>query len=660
MAVKDWIKNLQAAEKEKEAFVKHGRRAYRAYKGKLSNDMGDENKYEFNLFWANIEVLKSALYANAPKPLVKREFDDYMDQPARVAGIMMERILSEDLCTEPEGPMHTSIALAVDDRLIAGLGQVWLRYEPTIEETQMEEVVSPDGQVLAEATTMEDLIDEQVITDYVYWEDFFWSPARTWGEVWWVARRVYMTPQEMLDEFGEEAAKAAKYTLKAESPTETKGSLTPVELKRRKAEVYEVWSKRDRSVCFYEKGEGKPLKDVPDPLDLPGFFPCPRPIVANVANGNFMPESDYHMVQSQYVRIDILARRIFLLEEAIRVAGVYDKSNAELKNLLNDGALNVMIPVDNWALLSEKGGLEGAVDWFPLEKVTTALQILRQQLPEAQKALYELNGLSDIMRGTTHPRETLGAQEMKAQYSSSRLQNYKLKVATFVGEILKLKASIVTGHFQPQTILKRSNIMLTPDAEYAMAAVQLLKDEWSMCYRLKVDADQMAIPDYNAEQQGRVEFIGAAGQFISMVFPLLEKEPGAAPFLLEILKWGIAGFHAGATIEGVFDKAIKEITKRAQQPPPPPPPDPAMVKAQADVKAKQMKTQADIEGDRARAQATAQNQQMVTQAQTQATVIRTQADIEQGWERVRAEIAQGNARAQADVAAKRAKARSGE
>jgi rubredoxin len=39
--------------------------------------------------------------------------------------------------------------------------------------------------------------------DYVFWDDFRTSPARTWEEVTWVARRVYMGREEGVERFGE-------------------------------------------------------------------------------------------------------------------------------------------------------------------------------------------------------------------------------------------------------------------------------------------------------------------------------------------------------------------------------------------------------------------------------------------------------------------------
>ena len=447
-----------------------------------------------------------------------------------------------------------------------------------------------------------------------------------------MARRVYMTKQEVTDKWGEEIAERVQY---GETPVNRRnaGEITPMKTKVKKAEIFEVWNKRNKTICFYDKGgEGDPLSDEEDLLEIPGFFPCPKPLAANVVNGNFMPKPDYEMVKSQYLRVEMLTERIFLLEEAVRVAGVYNKDNDELKQLLERGAFNKMIPVDNWAILAEQGGIKGSVDWFPLENVVNALVQLRSELTEANAQLYELTGISDIMRGSTHPRETLGSQQLKAQYSSSRLQYLRNEIGIFIGAVLRIRASIIAKHYQPKSILEQSNIMLTPDAEYAYPAVQLLRDQWSACYRIKVDTDQMAIPDLNAERQGRIEFITATGQFISQIWPMVQAEPGAAPFFLEVLQWGIAGFNSGATIEGVFDQAIKQITKRLQNPPPQKP-DPAMVEAQQDAKIEMFKTTQDVKRDN----------------------MKTQADIEQGWKEVEAKIAQNNALNAAKIRTQNAK-----
>jgi hypothetical protein len=606
----DWTKEVASAEKELRSFHEQGLKASRAYTNTLKGEDSITNmdtNYEYNLYWANIQVLQSAMYANPPAPIVKREFDDFEDDVARVASIMMERILGQGIAV-PDGDAHVAYEMAVNDRLISGLGQVWHRYVPSITEAVVG--LGPEG----EEITVQTLEDEEVFTDYLYWKDFLYSPARTWGEVWWVGRRVYMTMEEVAQAFGTAALRDVQFALRKLDKTGI--DITPEQPTVKQAEIFEIWCKRDKKVYHWSRGMSKPhLKCTPDPLELKGFFPCPKPLMANTTNSKFVAKSDWGMVKSQYARIDMLSRRIALLEQAIRVAGVYDKNNMELAQLLKSSVQNTMIPVDNWSMLAERGGLKGSVDWFPLEMVVNTLLTLNEQFGIAVNNLYELTGISDIMRGTTAPRETLGAQQLKAQYSSVRLQNSQNKVAYFVTESMRIKADIVTKHFAPENIKKRSNIMFTPDAEYADAAVQLLKDEWAAVYRIEIEPDTMAIPDYNAERAGRIEFITAAGQFIGMIMPLVQQEPGAGPYLMQVLQWATAGFRSARTIEGVFDKAANAINEKLQQPAPPPPPDPAMVKAQADVQAKQMTTQADIANKQAKTQADIQALEAKTESQ---------------------------------------------
>jgi hypothetical protein len=294
-----------------------------------------------------------------------------------------------------------------------------------------------------------------------------------------------------------------------------------------------------------------------------------------------------------------------------------------------------MIPVDNWAMFAEKGGIKGVIDWFPLDMIVTALDKLRQLFADAKGELYELTGISDIMRGVSAPRETATAQGLKAQYSSVRLQYLQGEVSEFVQNALRIKAEIIANLFQPETIIRNSLIEYTPDGDLAVEAVQVLKDEWSRCYRISIHADQLAIPDYNAERQGRIEFITSMGQFISQVWPMLQAEPGAGPFLMQILQWGIASFRSAHSIEGVFDKAaLALVQKLQQQSTAPPQPSPEEVKAQLDVQVANAK----MELDKQKAQQDAQQSAAKTQADVQATNLKAQADVTAMWMKTMATI----------------------
>lgn len=639
-----WRVELEGAEKELRKFWTRGRRVIKRYMDDMDEGGGLSNVVQadkYNVFWSNIGVLRSALYANPPKPLVKREFDDYQDDVARVGGIMMERLLGQSF-KDPESDMNTAFINTVEDRLIPGLGQVWMRYEPVIEEVEVTpESVDPVTGKKVAAVISEHITDEYVCTDYVYWEDFLWSPCRTWEECRWVARRCWMDKKDFTERFGTSHATKVSWTKKP--PTKYGDRVVPESMGVQKTEVFEIWSKTTKTVCWISRSCDVELDSTPDPLELPGFFPCPRPLLATHTTSSTIPKADYLLVQTQYRRLDNLTMRIGMLERAIQASGVYDKQNKELAQILT-GNRNKMIPVDNWAAFAEKGGMKGVVDWFPLDMIVNALEKLMVQFQDAKTQLYELTGISDIMRGQSNPRETLGAQNLKAQYSSVRLQYIQGEVANFVQNSLRIKAAIISGHFQLETIIKNSLIEYTPDADLAVPAAQMLKDEWATCYRITVAADTLAIQDYNAEKTGRVEFITAAGQFISQVTEMAKMVPQAGPFLLQILQWGVASFRSAQTIEGVFDKAIFAMNEAAKQPKAPPPPDPALVKAQADVEAK--KSMVQIEG---------QAQQAETAADVQATQAKTAADVQSVQAKTVVAIQATRAKTAADIRASRAK-----
>ena len=81
-----------------------------------------------------------------------------------------------------------------------------------------------------------------------------------------------------------------------------------------------------------------------------------------------------------------------------------------------------MIPVDNWAMFAEKGGIKGQVDWIPIDQVVNAIDHLRQYRQDKVVQIYEVLGVSDIMRGSSKASETAAAQQIKAQFGSTRIQ----------------------------------------------------------------------------------------------------------------------------------------------------------------------------------------------------------------------------------------------
>lgn len=591
-----WNSELEYAKTQFKQFQKDGNEVDLTYKDKRKGEY--VQKTRLNLFHANVTTLTSMLYGRVPQVDVNRRWADPNDDVARVASEMVERMLNIDI--EVAGETYSNnMRAALSDRLLPGLACGRVRYCCTMKDEEVPATVDDTGLVKVPGYTQTTKDDEWVENLYVPWRDVLWSPARFWAEVRWMAFRSYMGRKDVAERFGKDIAKAIPYN--AKSPLDTNKSDNKEIWS--KAEVWEIWDKDSKNVIWFTFGYDKILDLKPDVLELEGFWPMPIPMTSNVTTTEFMPIADYVIAQDLYKEIDKLQERIQALTVAAKVTGVYDKASAkDLGQILKPGTENKLIPVDNWAMFSEKGGIKGCMDFLPLEEVVNAIETLSGEQQKRIEQLYQITGMSDIMRGAADPRASATQDNLKAKFSSVRVQALQDEFARFATDLQKLKFEIIAKHFDPQTIVKASNILFTPDAQYADQAIQLIKNPEVSKWRIQIRSESLAMVDYAQIRQERTEYINALGLFMQSAAPIAEKFPEAAPVLLELLKWGMAGFKGSNQIEGVIDQAIDAI-KQAQTTsaanPQPPPPDPKSQAIQAQAQADQGKIQAETQQSQA-------------------------------------------------------------
>lgn len=613
--LKRWIAEIQYAEKEMDNFWVQGRKVNKRYLDER-DDMTATDK-RFNIFFANVEIMKSALYAELPKAEVTRKFFDPDDDVSRVAARMLERNLMQDV-DEPHCSMDACLRNSVHDLLVPGLGTAWVRMETETEEQTLPEQRDPiSGMLIAEAYTYEKVTNQEIYTDYVYWEDFVYSPCRVWEECRWVARKVRMTRDKLKERFGEEIGKKVPLDW---NPGYRTGSALEGTSKNevfQQAVIYEIWDKDSKKVFWVSKSHDDILDEKDDPIGIENFWPCPRPMFSTMSTSRCVPKSDFVLIQDQYNELDIVNNRIQLLIQACKVVGVYDKSaSGSVPRMLQEGVENTLVPVDNWAMFAEKGGMKGVIDWLPLEQVIKALERLEKNREDIKQQIYELTGIADIVRGATKASETLGAQEIKAKFASVRIQRKQNTVAEFACDIFKIKAALICKHFPDDIIVKRSNLAHTEDAPFIEAALQLLRDHELSEWLISIKPDSMAQIDYAQERKDRMELAGVVTSFLEKAIPVFQQAPMVAPFFVTVLKFIVSGFRAGKDIESAMDAMLKNVIQAASQPQPPKP-DPEMIKAQASVQALQAKTKAGI-----------QAQNAMTGAKIQATQQKAMSDAE--------------------------------
>jgi hypothetical protein len=333
-----------------------------------------------------------------------------------------------------------------DDRLLTARGQAWVRYEADL-----------DGDKIK---------GERVCVDYVHWKDFGHNVAGTWGDVWLVWRRVYKTKSEIAKRFGDKIAEKLSYSAKTAADDDK-------EMGEQKAGLLELWDKQRNKTCFISRDYPDLIEDGKPPINFRDFFPCPEPCYGSKTSKSLFPTPDYRYYQDQAQEIDDLTEKIanltdFLIMRGFVPAGPSSEGSDAVRIMiqsLQDGITknkNVFVPVESWAGFTEKGGASKLIDWLPVEKVMQALQAAVETRNQLVQDVYQITGISDILRGQTDPNETLGAQQLKSQTGARRVANSKDEVARFCRDIGQLVAEIIAEQFQPQTIADMTGYAYEP------------------------------------------------------------------------------------------------------------------------------------------------------------------------------------------------------
>jgi len=170
-------------------------------------------------------------------------------------------------------------------------------------------------------------------------------------------------------------------------------------------------------------------------------------------------------------------------------------------------------------------------------------------------------------------------------------------------------------HFDPEIMIKKSNIMITGNDQYVIPAMELLQNEQEFEWRVTVSADSIAQADYQSEKTDRVEAITAISNYVEKAGALIAQSPGSAPLLINILKWGISSFRNTQEIEGMLDKELDALAQ--PKPQAPPPPDPEVEKAKMEMQIAQQQAQMDAQAAQQKAQLEQQAAQMDAQLKQQ-------------------------------------------
>ena len=557
-----WQAELQRSGKHESTWRKRARKVVQTYR----DERGSEDTH-FNILWSNTQTQRPALYSATPKPVVKRRHRQ--EAPVmRDAATMLERSVSYAL--DPGGAYDFDRvgSRCILDFLLPGRAVARVKYHPVlvkknrkvtseIQPDVAEYDMDDDGMFLFEEE-FEELVDEEVRIYHVPWDLYRQSVANYWEDVWWVAYgNNFLSREEIIEQFGVEHADVP---LKHIAHSEEKDGPPPLGEERevKKAQVWEIWDRDERRVYAVVEGYDRLLMDTEDPLQLRGFFPSPEPALIVETTDTLIPIPEYTLYQYQAEELNIITRRIENLVEAMKLSGLYPGSQKNLIEQLLKSKENTLVPVEDWGAITERGGLNGMIEWVPLRDVADAWQRLMVYRQELVQSIFELTGISDIQRGSTDPRETKGAQQIKASFASRRLLPKQQETQRFFRDLFRLQAEVIAEHFETDTILKMSSMEPT---ESALMARELIRDDALRSFIVDIETDSTIAPDEAMEKQGVSEFVAALSTYLQQVFPIVQAQPAAMAPLGKMMLWITRKFSIARDAEDELEEFLQTFNQ---------------------------------------------------------------------------------------------------
>lgn len=455
---------------------------------------------DFDLFWASTEILKPAIYANPPVPVVSPQFKDRREL-MNVTSEMLERTV---ISAFDRTDLDEAMACVRDDLIFYNRGQLWVTLE-----------------------------EQKVCVDHVDRKDFLHPPARKWSEVPWVARRAWLTKSEMRKRFRKTSGDAYQDAVMCKQTATNDYDSSADHTK--KAGVWEVWHKADNKVYWVTDGVRVMLDEGEPHLKLTGFFPCPRPAYGTIRPRTLEPVPDYRRYSGHFRKINQLTKRIYVLLDQVRMKGLLaaggDVADAVEQLIAEDRDDMLLIPVPGAALISS-GGINSSVQWLPLRDIAEAIQGLIAARTQLIEDFYQLSGISDIMRGATEAEETLGAQRLKSQFGSVRVREKIEELQRIAADITRISAEVMAENFTKDTLLEMSQMEIPSKSEISKRIKEIEKEAQEELRALKNKA-QEALQSPQAQEVdpavAQQEFVQAQSEIVSRYAPLLQHESARTP-----------------------------------------------------------------------------------------------------------------------------------
>ncbi|MER8464179.1 hypothetical protein [Mesorhizobium sp. M1396] len=629
--------------------------------------------YDFNILYANVETIVPAVINSPPAPDVRRRFADE-DPAGKDVAEIIERSIKVQV---DDSKLQVELEAEAQDAFLAGRGVVRLRFKSDFVKDGKDELpgmanadgtgasgdsesagydgeggrdggtpglapteVDPNQRGAGGIAPPERLANERIEFEAVSWRDFRHGPAKRWSDCPWMSFRFVVSRENEDTAF--DAAMIGMQTTDPERKArgESDSDLTG----------WEIWCKTSRKVYFIDD-TGVVLKTVDDPLGLTNFFPIATPVQPIELTGRLMPVNPFSIYSKLADELDLTTKRINIITNHMKVKGWYSSDAGDIANMLAADDTE-FVPIGNADIWAANGGLAGAVAFWPVEKFILVLRELYTARDQTKQAVYEITGISDIVRGASQASETLGAQQIKTQWGSLRIQKMQRMMERGARDLFVMMSEIIPAKFSHETLQQMTGVQIIPtqqdltpiqppppppqgaqlppetQQQYQQAAQaaqlaekarqgklaqmqgvqQLLTQKLSSMYRIDVESDSTVKADLSRQKAEAAEFLQGAGAYWAAVGPMVQSGELPKEVAVEIFAANSRLFNLGKSVEDVLEKMVTDAKAKAAQPETPKP-SPEQQKAEAEAKTREADAAAKAADFKAKQDASAQDMQ---------------------------------------------------
>jgi LPXTG-site transpeptidase (sortase) family protein len=566
-----WKQQIETAKSNLKNYFKDAETCEKAYH---NTDMN------YNVFYSNVEILNANLCISNPKPDIQRRFLKRLEKDKLKSNTyaMVAKVLNGAVeFVSDVSDLDEQLSIAVKNSVINGRGILWLDYEPTIETNELGEEYVSDREIRIESLNP---------------QEFLYSSAEKEKDIWWVARRHLLSREDIKRRFNYSPTEP-ELQFKQEDETQLK-----------RGEVWEIWDKNSRKRAFILLSDvrQKFLEVTDDPYKLDGFFPCDTlEFVTNYTT----PIPEYMIYRKQADLLEVVCKKAAQVEDEVKyvtLIGSQDKGIAQRITAAQNGDV-LSIPTDNMV-----GAAESLIATTPVDKAILLLEHLQIEKEKLKQNIYDITGISDIMRGATDSQETATAQKIKGLFGSLRFQTRQKKVQNFRKNIYKLIAEIIAEHYDEQTLSEMTCTYLPTDEDKMNIVLaqkqglasqdqlnELTEPTWGdVMYILRndklrsytVDIETVATAFDDLEQQNAA-IKDLTQLYLSMVQYSDSLSPATLKGFIPLIKMNLSSVKISSAVGNQLEEAIESAYKEAEEEAQVQQPNPDLMKIQSEIEYKQ-------------------------------------------------------------------------